>query len=54
MAIADGITGTVDDLQIDSSYVSNTQGLPVDMLLIDLTDDSNADLSPETLDSSNI
>ena len=37
MELADGISGTLDNLSIDDMYKSDTEGIPVDMLLIDLT-----------------
>ena len=42
MALADGISGTIDDLVIDEGYESNAKDVPVDLLLIDLSEGENA------------
>ena len=50
MSIADGISGTVDDLIIDGTYEANKTGMPIDLLIVDLTEE----IDGETPDSGTI
>lgn len=45
LSIADGISGTIDNLEVDSSYKCTTEGMPIDMILIDLTSDESTENS---------